>query len=80
MNVETKALEQLLKEFQKLRERFIRKAENPDLPYYTLELSPKGDIVQCRGNHNCDMTDEVKAFVKLWHETVVMKKKKGKVA
>ena len=59
---------------------FIRKAEKPDLPYYTLELSPKGDIVQCRGNHNCDMTDEVKVFVKLWHETVVMKKKKGKVA
>ena len=59
---------------------FVRKAEEPDLPYYTLELSPKGDIVQCRGNHNCDMTDDVKAFVKLWHETVVMKKKKGKAA
>ena len=57
---------------------FVRKAEEPDLPYYTLELSPKGDIVQCRGNHNCDMTDDVQAFVKLWHETVVMNKRKGR--
>lgn len=59
---------------------FIRRIEDPDLPFYTLELSPKGDIVQCRGDHNCAMTEEVKAFVKLWHETVVIKKKKGKAA
>lgn len=59
---------------------FIRKVSEPDLPYYTLELSPNGNIVQCRGDHNCDMTEEVKVFVKLWHETVVMKKKKGKAA
>ncbi len=59
---------------------FIRKTSDPELPYYTLELSPKGEIVQCRGDHNCSMTDEVKAFVTLWHETVVMKKKKGKAA
>ena len=59
---------------------FIRRIEDPDLPFYTLELSPKGDIAQCRGDHNCAMTEEVKAFVKLWHETVVMKKKKGKSA
>ena len=59
---------------------FIRRIEAPDLPYYTLELSPNGNIVQCRGDHNCGMTEEVKVFVKLWHETVVMKKKKGKAA
>ena len=59
---------------------FIRKTSDPELPYYTLELSPEGKIVQCRGDHNCSMTDEVKAFVTLWYETVVMKKKKGKAA
>lgn len=59
---------------------FIRKASDPDLPYYTLELSPEGKIVQCRGDHNCSMTDEVKAFVEHWYETVAMKKKKGKAA
>lgn len=59
---------------------FIRKIEEPDMPFYTLELSPGGDIVQCRGDHNCDMTDEVKAFVELWYDTVVKKKKKGKAA
>lgn len=59
---------------------FIRKVSEPNLPYYTLELNPKGEIMQCRGDHNCGMTDEVEAFVKLWHEAVVMKKKKGKAA
>lgn len=58
----------------------IRRREDPSRPYYTLELSPSGIIVQCRGDHNCDMTEDVKAFVKLWHETIVMKKKKGKAA
>ncbi len=59
---------------------FIRKNKEPDMPFYTLELSPEGNIVQCRGDHNCGMTDEVEAFVKLWHKAVVMEKKKGKAA
>ena len=55
---------------------FIRQVKDPDVPFYTLELSSKGDIVQCRGNHNCAMTGEVKAFVEKWHKEVVLKKKK----
>lgn len=41
---------------------FIRKASEPDKPYYTLELK-KGEIIQCRGKNNCAMTEEVSAFV-----------------
>lgn len=41
---------------------FVRKADAPDIPYYTLEWRGN-DIVQCRGSRNCDMTPEVKAFV-----------------
>ena len=39
---------------------FIRRAEEPDKPYYTLEWN--GHIVQCRGYRNGEMTENVKAF------------------
>lgn len=41
---------------------FIRREENPDEPYYTLEIRPEGKFIQCRGEHNCSMTPEVEAF------------------
>lgn len=41
---------------------FVRHAEAPDIPFYTLETTPTGKLVQCRGQHNCSMTDEVKLF------------------
>lgn len=50
---------------------FIRKKEEPDKPFYTLEW--KGKVIQCRGSHNCYMTPEVKAFTKVFEEK--MKKK-----
>ena len=42
---------------------FIRQKSAPDVPYYTLEASPEdGHMVQCRGDHNKSMTDEVATF------------------
>ena len=41
---------------------FIRNAEAPDEPFYTLETRPDGSFVQCRGLRNCSMTDEIKLF------------------
>lgn len=41
---------------------FIRKKSDPDMPYYTLEITPDGKFIQCRGKHNSGMTEEVKAF------------------
>ena len=40
---------------------FIRKESEPDKPYYTLEW--KGNIRQCRGFGNKDMSDDVREFV-----------------
>ena len=40
---------------------FIRRIEDPDTPYYTMEWK-NGKMVQCRGKRNCEMTPEVKAF------------------
>lgn len=41
---------------------FIRDINNPERPYYTLETTTEGKMVQCRGLHNCSMTEEVKTF------------------
>lgn len=41
---------------------FIRKKEDPDTPFYTLEIHPDGRFIQCRGKSNCSMTKEVEDF------------------
>ena len=41
---------------------FVRKIEDPDTPFYTMEWK-NGKVAQCRGMRNADMTPEVKAFV-----------------
>ena len=57
---------------------FVRQQAKPETPYYTLELSPSYNLVQCRGARNCDMTDEVRNFVKEWMTFVKQQtKKKG---
>ena len=46
---------------------FIRKAEAPGKPYFTLEYRDNR-VIQCRGLHNCDMPPDVKAFVKVFEK------------
>lgn len=55
---------------------FIRKKEEPDKPYYTLEW--RGKVIQCRGSHNCDMTSEVRAFVQIFQEKMMEYESKPK--
>lgn len=62
---------------------FLRKASEPDKPFYTLELQKKR-VIQCRTEHNAsyDRNPDVKNFVDMWMEKVVKKggKKKAKEA
>ena len=53
---------------------FIRRAAEPDAPYYTLELRNK-KVEQCRANHNQSYEQDpaVKAFVDEWLAAVVAK-------
>ena len=44
---------------------FIRKIADPEIPFFTLELK-NGRVAQNRGFKNCERTDEVKVFEKLW--------------
>jgi hypothetical protein len=65
---------------------FIRSVDDPDKPYYTLELKlPIGKepyIVQNRGLHNCARTEEVERFEAAWlehiKEIISKEKKNGK--
>ncbi len=62
---------------------FLRKANEPDKPFYTLELQKKR-VIQCRTEHNAsyDRNQDVKNFVDMWMEKVVKKggNKKAKEA
>lgn len=56
---------------------FIRKADSPDKPYFTLEWK-NNDIVQCRGLHNCGMPPEVRAFTQAFKKKMLDSVKKEK--
>ena len=59
---------------------FIRHKNNPNTPFYTLELDPKQNIVQCRGYKNQSMTDELKEFIEHFKTDILKNSKKGKAA
>nr|WP_286167018.1 PcfJ domain-containing protein [Clostridium sp. D33t1_170424_F3] len=56
---------------------FIRRAEAPDTPFYTLELQSRR-VVQCRTDHNDSYANhpEVKAFVDAWLAQIVTARRK----
>lgn len=51
---------------------FIRKKDNPAIPFYTLELKNK-QVQQCMGLQHCECTDEINAFIDRWKLRVVAK-------
>ncbi|MCI8442547.1 MAG: hypothetical protein HFG27_08455 [Provencibacterium sp.] len=61
---------------------FIRKVEDPDSPYYTLNLSPECELIQCHGYGNdADQPEKIRPqfirdFEKKWLEKVVKPWKK----
>lgn len=59
---------------------FIRLAEAPDKPFFTLEFDEKKMVaVQNRGLRNCDRTPEVEAFEKAWLEQIRQMKVQGRI-
>ena len=48
---------------------FVRKADEPDKPYFTLNIEPGNyDFVQCRGLKNCHYPNEVKTLLARWYQ------------
>lgn len=54
----------------------IRRADQPDKPYFTLTLSNNAEVITNLGKRNCPATKEVKSFVKKWEKNIVSKNKK----
>lgn len=59
---------------------FIREKRNPNKPFYTMEISKTGTIIQCRTKCNQSYTENpaVSAFIQEWQDRT--KKKKQAVA
>ena len=49
---------------------FIRKASEPDKPYYTMEWR-NNQVMQCRGSHNKEMPSDVKGFVEVFQKKML---------
>ncbi len=54
----------------KLHILFIRRTDKPDEPYFTMELSKDGDIVQVRGLRNCSPSESVQNFIKQYKQHI----------
>lgn len=54
---------------------FIRHADDPGTPFFTMEVRNNA-VFQCRGLKNCDMTQEVKAFVEAFKTAKLTPKQK----
>ena len=62
---------------------FIREQDKPDKPFYTVEVSKGGKVIQVRGLRNCDPTPEVEEFMinyKSYLKTIFESKKERKSA
>lgn len=54
--------------YMKLHIMFIRRADKPDVPFYTVEVDLFGEIVQVRGLRNCKTTPEVDTFIEAYKD------------
>ncbi len=56
---------------------FLRKKEEPDMPYYTIEVEPGGTIRQHRGMYDEEPEiDEVKPFLREWQREIKKRMKR----
>jgi hypothetical protein len=58
---------------------FIRKADKPNKPFYTVEVA-RNQIIQVRGLNNCAPTDEVREFMQAFEAARLSKKTKVKIS
>lgn len=54
----------------KLHILFIRKNDTLDEPYFTMEVSTEGNVIQVRGLRNCDPPEDVKELVKSYQNYI----------
>lgn len=64
----------------KLNIMFIRSRDEPEKPFYTMEVSTAGKIVQVRGERNCPPTKEVAELVENYKKYLKSNRKERKTA
>lgn len=47
---------------------FLRKKEEPDKPFYTINITTDNKVRQIHGFRNCNVTAEISKFIKKWAE------------
>lgn len=52
---------------------FLRKNSELEIPYYTIDITPDKQIRQIHGKCNCNLTEELKPFIKEWKEKFDLK-------
>lgn len=45
---------------------FLRRNKEIDKPFFTIDVTPEGEIRQIHGAYNCGISDEVKGFINSW--------------
>ena len=45
---------------------FLRKKSDPDVPYFTVNITPEEHIRQIHGKCNCNVPKELRPFIKQW--------------
>lgn len=45
---------------------FLRKNEDINTPYFTVDVTSDGKVRQIHGKHNCNVTKEIKPFIQKW--------------
>lgn len=60
---------------------FLRKKEDPDTPFYTVEISREFEqVTQCQGFDNAHPTKEVEDFMNIYKKVIANRRKERKVA
>lgn len=45
---------------------FLRKKSDPDIPYFTINITPRRTIRQIHGKNNCNVPPELVSFIEKW--------------
>lgn len=45
---------------------FLRKKENQDIPFFTINITPNKEIRQIHGKYNCNVPEELVSFIDSW--------------
>lgn len=52
---------------------FLRRNKEMNKPFYTIDVTPNGEIRQIHGDYNCNISDEIKDFVDEWAKKFKLK-------